>query len=229
VILRTVILVLLLISDGLAQSGAQKYESVFENDVVAVYRLELSAEASIAPVQSSRDSFWVALNDSAVTFSLQQGSAPAQLQAGDVRFFPSFATKLLINSGTALFRGVLIVLKPRALISGDCECTGNTAKAVCGCKGAGHLESLWALNMGSVTLAGTQLSAGEAFRAAAQRDDMLLVAITEIDLEDAVATEADPMNRLVHLKAGDATWIKGGSHRFKNVGSAPAKFVTFEF
>lgn len=212
-----------------SQSAAQKYDSVFENDVVAVYRLDLPAGASIAPAQSSRDSFWVALNDSTVTFSLQQGSAAAQVQAGDVRFFPSFDTKLITNSGAAPFHGVLVVLKPRALISGGCECTGNTGKAVCGCKDAGHLESLWAFNMGAVTLAGTQLAPGEGFHAAAQRDDMLLVAIVDLDLEDSAATPPDTFNGVVHLKSGNAAWIKGGQHRFKNIGSASARFVTFEF
>jgi hypothetical protein len=229
VICRSLVLLAILCASAAAQSGAPKYDSVFENDVVAVYRLDLTAGASVAPVQSSRDSFWVALDESTVTFSLQQGSAPAHLQAGDVRFFPSFDTKLITNSGAISFRGVLVVLKPRALISSGCECTGNTGRAVCGCKNAGHLERLWAFNMGAVTLAGTQLAPNEAFHAMAQRDDMLLVAITDIDLEDATSTQADAFNGVIRLKSGEANWIKGGQHRFKNIGSANARFVTFEF
>jgi len=220
---------MVLCTSAAAQSGAPKYDSVFENDVVAVYRLDLPAGASAAPVQSSRDGFWVALNDSAVMFALQQGSVRAELQAGDVRFFSSFDTKLITNSGAIPFHGVLVVLKPRALISSGCECTGNTGKAVCGCRNGGHLEPLWALNMGSVTLAGTQLAPNEAFHAVAQRDDMLLVAITDIDLEDAISTQPDAFNGFIRLKSGGANWIKGGQHRFKNIGSANARFITFEF
>ena len=216
---------------GLAQSPSERYQSVFENDIVAVYRLDLPVNGSVSTLQSAHDSFWMSLGDASVTFSLQRGSSPVQFRSGDTRFFPSFATKLVTNTGKTQFQGVLVVLKPRALISSECECTGNTGKSVCGCKGAGHLESLWAFNMGSVTLAGTQLGPDERFRAAAERDDMLMIAVTDLDLSDDIDSEASDNRELpaIHLKAGRAVWIRGGRHRFKNVGSEAARFVTFEF
>ncbi|HWC20110.1 MAG TPA: hypothetical protein VG498_24060 [Terriglobales bacterium] len=214
-----------------AQSPASRYQSVFENDVVAVYRLDLPVNGSVSTLQSAHDSFWLSLGDANVTFSVQRGSSPVQFRSGDTRFFPSFDTKLVSNTGETQFRSVLVVLKPRALISSECECTGNTGKTVCGCKGAGHLEALWALNMGAVTLAGTQLAPDEKFRGAAQRDDMLLVAVTDLDLNDDIENPGpdDVANSAIHLKAGGAAWIRGGRHRFSNIGAEAARFVTFEF
>jgi hypothetical protein len=83
--------------------------------------------------------------------------------------------------------------------------------------------------MGNVTLAGTSLAPDEAFRAAAVRDDMLLIAIGETDLQDEAGSGSEMMRSTMHLKSGDAVWIKGGRHRFKNIGNGTAKFVTFEF
>lgn len=208
-----------------------KYQSKLENDVVAVYQLNLEPHASAAVFQSARDTFWLSLSDARVSFARSSsGSSDIELQPGDTRFFSSFETKLVTNTGNTEFRGVLIALKARGLIANGCECTGATGKSVCGCKGATHLESLWALSLGNVTLAGTTLAAGEAFRSAALRDDMLLVAVTDLDLEDGakgtVETESSPG---IRLKPGDATWIAGGRHQFKNVGSSPVRFITLEF
>lgn len=209
-----------------------KYESKLENDVVAVYQLNLEPHASAAVFQSARDTFWLSLNNAKVRFALaSSGSTDIEFQSGDTRFFPSFETKLVTNSGNSEFRGVLIALKARGLTTNACECTGTTGKTVCGCKGASHLESLWALSLGDVTLAGTALAAGEAFRSAALRDDMLLVAVTDLDLQDEAkgAAETESYSPAIRLKAGDAAWVAGGHHQFKNVGSAQARFVTLEF
>lgn len=206
-----------------------KYVSVFENDIVAVQRLELAPAASVPVFHAAHDGFWVSLTESTVTFSSQQGKIAIDLQPGDTRFFPSFDSQSLTNIGSSEFRGVLVTLKPRSLVSG-CECTGATGKSVCGCKGADHLASLWAFSLGNVTLAGTSLGADEAFRAASVRDDMLLVAITDLTLIDQAGGDADSgINPSLRLKSGEAVWIRGGAHQFKNVGERRARFVTFEF
>ena len=213
-----------------AQSSGQ-YQSRFENDVVSVYEVDLPAHASASAIEGAHDSFWVSLSPSTVVFSTQQGNSMVQLEPGDVRFFPSFETKSLTNNGPGEFRGVMVALKPRALISNGCECTGNTGKTICGCKGASHLESLWALSLGEVTLAGTSLASGEGFRSAAPRDDMLLVAVTDLQLQDQTRTPGGDSDDgpSLRLKAGEAAWIRAGRHQFRNVGNASVKFVTFEF
>ena len=216
---------------GLAQSSESgQYQTKFENDVVAVYQLNLAAHASAPTLQSAHDTFWVSLTDSSLSFSREQSKSDVRWQPGDTRFFPSFETNLLTNTGATEFRGVIIALKPRGLISGACDCAGSTSKTICGCKGGTHLESLWALSLGSVTLAGTSLSAGESFRAAALREDMLLVAVTNITLTDLGTQDSDSAGLpVLRLKSGDAIWIVGGRHQFKNVGNELARFVTFEF
>jgi hypothetical protein len=231
-VIKRFILLLALLGVASSQSSLRTaYQSRFENDVVAVYELDLLAHASASPFEAAHDSFWVSLTSASVTFSGQQDKTMVQFEPGDVRFFPSFETKLLTDTGSTEFRGVMVALKPRALISSACECTGNTGKTLCGCKGAGHLESLWAFSLGDVTLAGTSLAAGEGFRSAAPRDDMLLVAVTDLQLEDeANSAGADTLNAPpLRLKAGEAAWIRGGRHQLKNVGNTAVKFVTFEF
>lgn len=221
-------LLLMFVAVANAQTGTQgNYRSKFENDVVAVYALDLAEHASAASMESAHDSFWVSLSSATVVFSGQRDST-AEFAVGDVRFFPSFEIKRLANNGTTDFHGILVVLKPRALISNPCDCTGNTGKTLCGCKGANHFEPLWAYSLGNVTLAGTSLSAGEGFRSAAPRDDMLLLAITDLDLYDEAKGDSELAGAL-HLKSGEAAWIRGGRHQFKNIGSAAAKLVTFEF
>jgi hypothetical protein len=230
VIRSAAILLLILSSSAVAQTVSQaKYESSFDNDIVSVYKLNLPSRDSVSAFQSGHDSFWLSLTDATVKFSRQQGNVAAEFKPGDARYFPSFETKLLTNIGNTEFRAVMVTLKPRALVSNGCECTGNTGKTICGCKDATHLESLWAFSMGNVTLAGTSLAPDEGFRAAAVRDDMLLIAIGDIELQDEGGSGSEMIPSSMSLKSGDAVWIKGGRHRFKNIGSGTAKFVTFEF
>jgi hypothetical protein len=203
----------------------------FENDVVAVYELTLPPGASAAAFQSAHDTFWIALSDAAVKFARNDATRlDVNFQAGDTRFFPSFEIKSIANLTAREFRGLMITLKARGLTTGGCDCTGNTGKTICGCKGATHLESLWAFSLGEVTLAGTSLAVGEGYRSAALRDDMLLLAVTDVDLQDQVTTP--PLNQTptaFHLKAGDIVWINSGRHQFKNLGTTLARFVTVEF
>ncbi|HWY70872.1 MAG TPA: hypothetical protein VNX88_19545 [Terriglobales bacterium] len=207
-----------------------QYRTRFENDVVAVYELNLPARASASTFQSAHDTFWLSLTDSTVAFARQQWKVDLRMQAGDTRFFSSFETSLVTNTGATDFRGVMVALKPRGLVSSGCECSGSTARTVCGCKGATHLEPLWAVSLGEVTLAGTLLGVGESFRAAALRDDMLLVAVTDVSLTDLASQDSDLREKpVLHVKSGDAVWISAGRHQFKNVGDERARFVTFEF
>lgn len=229
---RRLIALVLFTCYAMAQKPAGGYHLKFENDVVAVYEVDLSPHASVPPLESAHDNLWLGLTSGNASFSVQQGKSDFQFGAGDARFFPSFETKLVTNTGSESFRAAVIVLKARGLVSNGCECTGNTGKTVCGCKGGGHLESLWAFSLGDVTLAGTSLAPGEAFRSAAVRDDMLLVAVTDLILRDEAASAPNGesgQSPAMNLKSGDAIWIKSGRHQFKNLATEPVRFVTVEF
>ena len=225
----------LVFSAGMAAQTVldSRYQSRLENDVVAVYDIDLPPHASTSTFQSAHDTVWISLTDSSVSFALaQQGKVNLEFQTGDAHFFPSFETKQLTNTGSTEFRGVMIAIKARGLATNGCECTGNTGKTFCGCKNATHLEPLWAFSLGEVTLAGTSLSAGDAFRAPTVREDMLLVAVTDVNLGDEgkgpVGSEGAESGTM-HLRAGDAAWIPSGRHQFRNMGANVARFVTVEF
>lgn len=221
------LLVLLLSRFATAQNTALgKFETKFENDLVSVHTIQLEAHRSAPNLESGHDTFWIALNEGTLNFIAGNGAkTPVQFQTGDTRFFASFDVSSVVNAGESAMQVVLIALKPRALIGNACDCAGATAKFVCGCKGAHHLEGLWAVGLGNVTLAGTMLASGESFRSAPERDDMLLVAVTNVQLQD----QASETDKSMQVTAGDAKWIGSGHHQFKNVGAAPARFVTFEF
>ena len=231
-IARAVALGLVLPASVIAQTSIEgRYQSKFENDVIAVYDISLPPHASAPTFQSAHDTIWLALTDSSVSFArAQQAKVDLQFQTGDAHFFPSFETRQITNMGGTEFRGVMIAIKARGLAANGCECTGSTGRTVCGCKGATHLEPLWAFSLGEVTLAGTSLSGGEAFRAAALRDDMLLVAVTDSDLQDeSLADSENGSGQMIHLRSGEAAWIPAGHHQFKNLGMSTARFVTVEF
>src|SRR6185312_113608 len=207
-------------------TAAGKFETTFQNDLVVVHGAELRAHQSSPNVESAHDTFWIALNEGTLSFVAGNSAhTDVQFATGDTRFFPSFDVNSVSNVGQSPLGIVLIALKPRALIGNACDCSGASAKFVCGCKGATHLEHLWALGLGNVTLAGSMLAAGESFRSAPERDDMLLVAVTNLELQD----EALEIDKPITLNAGEATWIRSGRHQFKNIGAAPARFVTVEF
>src|SRR5207302_1482558 len=104
---------------------------------------------------------------------------------------------------------------------------GTAERAVCGCLGSNRLPPLWALVVGQLTFAGTRLEGGQSFASAARRDDMLLVAVTAVELRDDSA--ADPEHDAsYHLSPGESAWIPAGRHRFQNTSDAATRFVTIE-
>ena len=210
---------------ALAQSTTEaRFTPVFENAEVAVFSLELPERSRATVYQGTHDVIWLALNDASVNFGHREGSDAASLHAGDTRFFSAFRLASISNDrGNPSARGVLIELKTRGLASSGCACGTATERALCGCPGAGHMPELWAFSLGQVTLGGTLLRTGESFQGSSYRNNMLLVAVTALDLRDQAAESA------VRLDAGQARWIPAGPHQFQNLGSAAARFLTVEF
>jgi hypothetical protein len=202
-----------------------RFTPVFENSQVAVYSLELPARNRATAFQGTHDVIWLALNDATVSFAGRDRSSAADLKTGDVRFFPEFQLASLANGGAIAAKGVLIEIKARGEMPA-CGCVAAVERSVCGCGGGGgHLPALWALGFGKITLGGTTLRAGQSFLGSSYRDDMLLVAVTDLDLKDDVAPQAPG----IRLSAGEARWIPAGPHQFRNVASEGARFVTVEF
>jgi hypothetical protein len=215
---------------GVAQDSGEKLRALFENDLVAAYAIELHPRESLANFQGANDTFWIAIDNAA--FVATAGSAKKSidlhidLHAGEVRFRAPFQANAIENASLTDDRLVMVALKRHGLLASSCSyCQGATAKAVCGCTGAPRLDSLWAVSLGEVTVAGTTLDAGESFLQALQRDDMLLVAISDLDLADEGIAPAEH----IQLRAGEVSWLLSGRHKFRNNAKASARFVTLEF
>jgi len=209
-----------------AQSAPARYDVILENEKIAAFRLDLAAHQRAPVYQNTHEVLWVALQGGNVTVTRQDNSEQRlALSAGDVRFYPSFQTKAIMNEGATEFHGVLIQIKPRGLTWNPCECLGKAEQSVCGCNTADRLPSLWAVGLGGVTVGGTTLAPGQAFLGAGVRGDTLLLALTPVQLVDLAA----PGREKIRLQPGEAQWVPRGSHKFQNVGDAPARYVTVEF
>ena len=198
---------------------------LLENDYVRVSSLEFLA-GSHAPAENLWDLVWIALDDTNLTLLPMEGDRQEiNFRAGDVRFFRSFRIREFQNDSDEPFRGIVVELKQRNLTADACFCFGQIERSVCGCGAPSHLPSLWAVGIGSITLAGTTLTADQSFTGARNRDDSLLVALTQLQLRDL----ADGGSSGLQLNPGEVSWIKAGRHQFRNVGQNTARFVTIEF
>ena len=201
-----------------------RFTPVFENAQVAVYSLELPARARATVFQGTHDVMWIALNDSSVRFARHERSDVAELKTGDVRFFPEFQlTAMTIEHGD-LAKGILVEVKTRGGMNA-CGCSAAVERSVCGCNDPGHLPPLWALGFAKITLGGTTLRGGQSFLGSSYRDDMLMIAVSDVALKDDAATQSTE----IRLTAGEARWIPAGAHQFRNLSDNAARFVTVEF
>jgi hypothetical protein len=208
-----------------AQAPAEaRFASVFENPQVAVYSIELAPRSHATVFQGTHDVIWIALSGGSLNFARRDRNGAVDLKFGDVRFFREFELKSVSNELTMPARGVLIEIKARGAMPG-CGCSTPIERAVCGCGEGGHLPELWALGFGRVTLGGTTLHAGQSFLGSSFRDDMLMVAVSDVDLKDDAA--AQPAE--IKLAAGETHWFASGAHQFRNLGTDSARFVTIEF
>lgn len=201
-----------------------RFTSVLDNPQAAVYSLDMPPRSRAVVFQGTHDVIWLALNDAAVTFSGHDRSTTAELKSGDVRFFSAFQLASVSNGGAAAAKGVLVELKARGDMPA-CGCGSAIERSVCGCSGGAHLPALWAFGFGKITLGGTTLNGRESFLGSSYRDDMLLLAVTDVDLKD----DASAQPAEIRLAPGEARWVPAGSHQFRNLTSDGARFVTVEF
>ncbi len=214
---------LLLTSLAPAQSPEVRFTPLFDNTEVSVYRLELKPGERAAIFQNTHDVFWIALDGADLVFVRDDDtSTPMRLQAGDTRYFPSFAARQVRNAGDVPFRGVLVEIKPHGLVSAACDCLGRVEKALCGCPDGEHLPDMWAAGLGRVTVGGTTLAPGQGFYRSTVRGDTVLVALTPLRLADESSDAA------IALQAGEAAWVARGRHKWKNKAGTVARYITIE-
>jgi hypothetical protein len=202
------------------------FNLLLANHIVEVSALDLPPASHVRLRQNIYDVVVIALEDSTLTLAPPEGEGKdVQLNGGEVRVLRSFRVKELANNSGVNSRFVVVALKSHGVEPGECGCSGEVERAICGCSSR-HLPPLWALSIGGSTLAGVALQPGEKFAGASYRDDSLLVAVSRVQLQDEQASGADA--RLA-LQPGEVKWLNHGRRQFRNIGLSPARFVTIEF
>jgi hypothetical protein len=203
-----------------ARSGATS-ELALSNAWTAVFDLVLPDGAETALFQNTHDVILIGLQESRLSLVTAAGERqPIELGAGDVRWLPRHRFKSLVNRSGEQARAVAVEIKSR-LGGASCECSGAVERVVCGCERR-RLPGLWALATGTVTVAGTTLTSDRPSWGPGTRNNTLLVAITPLRLEQAPSA-------IIELRSGEAYWLPQGTHRLRNAGRPPARFVTVEF
>lgn len=203
------------------QTPAATAELALSNAWTAVFDLLLPDGAETALFQNTHDVILIGLQESRLGLVTASGERqPIELGAGDVRWLPRHRFKSLVNRGGEQSRAVAVEIKSGAS-GASCECAGAVERVVCGCE-RGRLPGLWALSTGTVTLAGTTLTSERPLWGPGTRNNTLLVAITPLRLEQAPTA-------MIELRSGEAYWLPQGTHRLKDAGRRPARFVTVEF
>lgn len=203
-----------------------KFDLLLANRIVEVFALDLPPASHVRLRQNMYDVVVIALEDSTLTLVPASGnSKDAQLNSGEVRVLRSFSVQELVNNSGADSRFIVVALKSHGVEAGECGCSGEVERSICGCS-ARHLPPLWALSIGGATLAGVSLQPGQEFAGATYRDDSLLVSVTQVQLQDE--RTSGPESQLA-LPPGSVKWLDRGRRQFKNTGPNTARFVTIEF
>ncbi len=210
----------------LGQTAAVRYQPLLDNAYVNVSGLDLPLHRQAPLYQNTHEVFWIALENGSATFIASDGTRTKQdFRLGDTRFFRRYQVSSVVNESAPRVRAVVVEIKARGLLSEACFCTDKIESTICGCGAPTHLPEMWATGMGKIMLGSTRLEAGQSYERAAQRGETLLVALTPMQLLD----EAVGKPGRIELDPGQVTWIKAGWHKFRNVGTAAARFVSFEF
>lgn len=203
-----------------------KLDLLLTNRIVEVFALDLPPASHVRLRQNIYDLVLIALEDSTLTVVPARGaSQDVQLNTGEVRVLRSFSVQELANNNGVQSRFILVALKSHGVETGECGCSGEVERSICGCSSR-HLPQLWALSIGGSTLAGVSLAPGDKFAGASYRDDSLLVAVSNLQLQDEQASGAESQ---LSLSPGAVKWLNQGRRQFKNTGLHTARFITIEF
>lgn len=216
----------LLLCPPVRQPALGKFHLLLANQIVEVFALDLPPASHVRLSQNIYDVVVIALEDSKLTVVPSAGeSEDVLLNSGEVRVLHRFSVHELANDSGVKTRYIVVALKSHGVQAGECGCSGDVEKTICGCSPQ-HLPQLWALSIGGSTLAGTALPPGQGFVGATYRDDSLLVAVTRAQLQDQHASgPGAPLS----LQPGQVEWLSRGQRQFKNVGPNTARFITIEF
>jgi hypothetical protein len=150
-----------------------EFELTLFNPSVAVFSAALPAHARGTLFQNTRDVILIGLSGPELTLFRSAGEHETfSASAGNVRLLPRNAVKSIANETGEAPRVVIVQLK--SAVGATCGCSSEIEQAICGCSSR-RLPGLWAFAAGSVTLAGTSLTAAQPFWGSAPRGNTLLV------------------------------------------------------
>jgi hypothetical protein len=216
----------LLLFVPLRQPARGEFSLLLANQIVQVFALDLPPASHVRLTQDMYDVVVIALQDSRLTVLPSAGeSEDVLLNSGEIRVLRRFSVRELANSSPVKAHYILVALKSHGVEAGECGCSGDVEKRICGCSSQ-HLPQLWALSIGGSTLAGAALPPGHGFVGATYRNDSLLVSVTAAQLQDE---RASGPGSLLSLQPGQVKWLTRGQRQFKNVGPNTARFITIEF
>jgi len=197
-----------------ALDADEYHHLITENEVARVWLEEIPPHQATALHRHQHDFLSIALSDSQVTLTPDDGAATAvDSKAGVATFIRGGFAHVVRNDSDKLYRAISVEImkpggEPGTLVAPTAE--NSTVKL--------EREGFHAVSV---------LLKPDAQLEARQSDNpMLLVPVTAVELSD----KRDDRLRHLSLPPGMVEWLPAGTaHRLKNADSKPARFVLISF
>jgi hypothetical protein len=206
------------------------FHSIFENERVRVWRLELAAGASTQLDRRSRDYLVLALTPAILEVTAGVSRQQLQMQPEQLEVLKGGWAHKTVNRGAE--PTAVIEIEPRAAL--------NPEHAVCGlgahaCRSGeignvlGDYTQSVLFETDSALLSKFEVSPGAIVPVGELKHDTLLIAMLDQTLSDRSGSE-DPQDRGLTLKAGETAWFTAGTrHAIRNKGDQVVRFLMLEF
>src|SRR5437588_10869394 len=208
------------------------FHSVFRNQRVAVWRLELAPGAETQLDHRPHDYLILALT--AATLEMTSGGAPGhllQMQPEQMEIMKGGWAHKTVNHGDSPL--IVVEIEPLAPLDPEHAVCGLTAHS---CKSGeigdvlGEYTESMLFETGSAILTKTEVAPNAAIPSHERKHDTLLVAAVALHLRDRPGdTETAANDRDLQLPAGEVAWFTAGTrHLLKNLGPQDAHFLLLE-
>ena len=206
------------------------FHSVFQNERVRVWKLDLAGGAGTELDRYTRDFLVLALTPAKL--ELAGGSTQLlEMHAAEMQVVKGGWAHKTINRGSEA-AGV-ILMEPQAPLNPEHAVCGLSARP---CRSGeignilGDYTQSQLFETETALLSKFEVAAGATAPGAEQKYDALLIATGDCRLRDRSGPEEAPHDRELNLKAGEVGWLVAGTrHAFTNTGEQSARFLLLEF
>jgi quercetin dioxygenase-like cupin family protein len=198
---------------------------MFENQFVRVFKVQLAPQTEMLLHTHRHDYFFTVLGTSHIVNNVV-GKPPADrhFRDGETFFVPGNFAHTAKNLSDQLFQVVAVELMGNNNDKAQTEHPWAEDRGLHILHG-GTLDILFVKD--GVRASELDLQPGGVVPKHHHNGPHLVIAVTDLDLRSDVEGQGPAA---VHLKAGDAAWVKGGgTHTVTNVGTQDAKLITLEF